>query len=62
MLAEYQVELKYEILDNFEEELFADKHGIKAALAKAKMFDDEGGTIKNFSQSSKIFPDEKIRF
>ena len=47
MLAEYQVELKYEILDNFEEELLADAQGIKKVLADANMFDDEG-TIDNF--------------
>jgi len=48
MLAEYQVELKYEILDNFEKDLFADEHGIKQALADANMFDTEDGTIHTF--------------
>jgi len=48
MLAEYQVELKYEILDNFEKDLFADAQGIKSALAEANMFDTDDGTINTF--------------
>lgn len=60
MLAEYQVELIYEILDNFEKDLFADAQGIKSALAEANMFDTDDGTINTFNKSSKIYLRVKI--